>query len=231
MIAVAVIAGLFALARSPVGPILVFLSLSASLAFVLWQMFRGFRRLAALAFAVVAALSNVSSAALCIYYLNLGGAVLMFLVSLITIPAILGVGAAWATTATQRTAALPRRSPLLSWPLVIALAIAPLTMLFTHWPLRLAFFASSSSMKHLADRVAAGQAVRNPEWAGLFRVVGSAGEPVKGNVGLIIDGNASGRSGFVRVGLGVHPEENDGPFYNLNFNQHMAGRWWYQNED
>jgi len=86
-------------------------------------------------------------------------------------------------------------------------------------------------MEHLADRVAAGQAVASPEWAGLFRVVGSDVDPVKGNVGLIIDPNASGRSGFVRVGLGLAPDQNDGPFYNRNFNEHMAGRWWYQNED
>jgi hypothetical protein len=115
--------------------------------------------------------------------------------------------------------------------LVLVLAFAPLSMLFTLWPLRLAFFASRPAMDRLADRVNAGQAIGSPEWAGLFRVVGSAIEPTKGNVGLIIDPNPGGRSGFVRTGPGVPAKKNLGPFWNLNFNEHLGGRWWYQNED
>src|SRR5262249_53313702 len=71
-------------------------------------------------------------------------------------PFILGIGAAWATPATRRTAR-SRRSPLLAWPLVLAVALAPFSMLLTPWPLRLAFLASRPAMERLADRVAAGK--------------------------------------------------------------------------
>ena len=88
-------------------------------------------------------------------------------------------------------------------------------------------------MEHLADRVESGQAVTSPEWAGLFRVVASAVDPSTGNVGLIIDADPSGRSGFVRasVGPGIPAARSDGPFYNLNFDLQLRGRWWYECED
>jgi hypothetical protein len=48
---------------------------------------------------------------------------------------------------------------------------------------------------------------------------------------LIIDADPRGRSGFVRLGPGVPEQDSYGPFYNLNFNEHLRGRWLYQNED
>jgi hypothetical protein len=116
-----------------------------------------------------------------------------------------------------RPDARPGRLGFLAWPLVFALGFFPLTMLFTRWPLRLAFLASAPAMDRLADRVAAGRSVTSPEWAGLFRVVGSAVEPSNGNVGLIIDPDPSGRSGFVRLGApgGVPAGRAGGPFYDL----------------
>ena len=86
-------------------------------------------------------------------------------------------------------------------------------------------------MERLADRVASGQVLGGPEWAGMVYVVGSAVDSAKGNVGLIVNSEPSGRSGFVRVGPGIRPDQNDGPFYNLNLNEHLGGRWWYQDED
>jgi hypothetical protein len=237
MIAVAAAAGLLALSLSPTGMkvalIVAFGLLYLALIGVSWWMFRGFRRLSALGFGVVATLTNVSCAALSIFERGLAALVPIWLGWFCTFPLIIGLGVAWATTATRRTAR-PRRSRLLAWPLVLAAAFAPLTMLVTPWPLRLAFLASRPAMERLADRVAAGHAISRPEWAGLIQVVGSATDPGTGNVVLITDPNPSGRSGFVRLDPSAQVKGGRGyygPFFNLNINEHMDGRWWYQEED
>jgi hypothetical protein len=233
MIAVAIVAGLLALSLWPEGFAVAFGLLYLSQIAVLWSMFRGYRRLSAFCFGLEAAVANAWCAVCCIYLLSMGGLALMFVGWFLAFPFLLGIGAAWATAATRRSDRA-RRSPLLAGPLVLAAAFAPLSMLLTPWPLRLAFLASQAAMERLADRVAAGQAVTSPEWAGLFRVVGSAVDPASGNIGLVIDPNPAGRSGFVRLSPTVEvngPIWNDRPFVNLNVNEHLIGRWWYQNED
>jgi hypothetical protein len=106
-------------------------------------------------------------------------------------------------------------------------------MLLTFWPLRLAFLASAPALDGLADRVAAGPGVTSPEWAGLFRVVATEVEPSNGNVGLIIDPDPSGRSGFVRGGAspGLPVGRSGGPFYDLNLDMRLDDRWRYVCED
>jgi Domain of unknown function (DUF4375) len=79
MIMVAVVAGLLAVALSPIGLAITFGLLYLALIGVQWWSFRGFRRLSILCFAVLVAFVNIVSAALCIYLLNMGGAFLMFL--------------------------------------------------------------------------------------------------------------------------------------------------------
>jgi hypothetical protein len=233
MIAVAVVAGLLTLFfRVPISPILVggMLVCSCILIEGLRRMFHGFRRVAALCFGVAGGLANLATAMVCIYKLKLGVAILSIWGWFILLPIILGAGAGWATAATGATVE-SRRSPFLVWPLVLVLAFAPLSMLLTHWPLRLAFLVSRPAMERLADRVAAGQRITRPELAGLFLVVGSGVDRAKGNVGLIVDADPSGRSGFVRLGPDVPEHDTYGPFYNLNFNEHLADRWFYQDED
>jgi hypothetical protein len=232
MITVATVAGLLAASLSPIGLLVAFGLAYLALIGVLWWMFHGFRRVSAICFGLVAALSNIMTAGLCIYRLSKVGVVLMLLVWLLAFPLVFGAGIAWATAATRR-AARSQRSPFWAWPLVIASGILPLTMVFTLWPLRLAFLASTPALDGLADRVAAGQGVTSPEWACLFRVVGSAVESSNGNVGLIIDPDPSGRSGFVRVGAspGLPAWGSGGPFYNLNLDMRLGDRWRYQRED
>jgi hypothetical protein len=233
MIAVAVVAGLLALSLTPEGLAILFGVFGLAQIIVLWPMFRGFRKLAVFSFGVITALTNIGCAVLCISALNIGGVFLMALGWFLAVPLIIATGVAWATAATSRNAR-SRRSPFLAWPLVLAAALAPLSMPLTLWPLRLAFLASRPAMERLADRVAAGQSVTSAEWAGVFRVVGSALDPASGNIGLITDTNPAGRSGFVRLSPTVQrngPFWNYRPFFNLNFNEHMAGRWWYRNED
>ena len=232
MIAVAIVAGLLALSRWPEGLVVAFGLLYLSLIVVLWRMFRGFRRLSALCFGVVATVANIGCAALCISSLNMGGAFDMILGWFISFPMITATGGAWASAATRRIAR-SRRAPLLAWPLVLAAALAPLSILLTPWPLHLAFLASRPALDRLADRVAAGQGITSPEWAGLFRVVGSAVDPSSGNVGLIIDPDPSGHSGFVRVGAApsVPAGRSSGPFYNLYLDLKLCDRWRYECED
>ncbi len=232
MIAVAVVAGLLALALSPIGLVAAFGLLYLALIGVLWWMFRDFGRLSAFCFVGVATLINALSAALCIYLLNLGGVMLMFLGWLSAFPIVISTGVVWASSAKRRTAR-PQRSPLLAWPLVLVLSLLPLSMLLTFWPFRLAFLASRPALDRLADRVEGGQAVTSPEWVGLFRVVASAVDPSTGNVGLIMDADPSGRSGFVRVSVGpsIPAAHSSGPFYNLNFDLQLRERWWYECED
>jgi hypothetical protein len=237
MIAVAVVAGLLsgllALSRSPYGLLIALGLLYLTLCVVLWWMFRRFRRLSAFGFGVVATLTNLSCAAFCIFLRGVAAGVLIALAWFWAFPLLISVGAAWAATATRRDAR-PRRSPLWAWPLVLVPSLMPLTMMLTPWPLTLAFLASRPALERLADRVAAGEAISRPEWAGLFRVAGLDIEPANGNVGLITDPNPSGRAGFVRVGPGVQtndPDEAVPPFRGLNVNEHLFGRWWYQEED
>jgi hypothetical protein len=174
----------------------------------------------------------IASAALSIYALNMGGWPAWASVRSVANPVTLGFGAAWVGAATRLEAA-PRRSPIVAWLLVLALAGLPLTMLFTLWPFRLAFLASKPALDRLADRVALRQPRGLPLRAGLFLVVGSIVDTTTGNVGLIIDPAPSGRSGFVRVSLvpGMPRGRRDGPFYNLNYDLELGGGWWYQNED
>ena len=230
MIAVAVVAGLLALVLSPHGLAIAFGLLYFALIGVLWWMFRGFRKLAALCLGVVAAAIFIWCTGLCIYCLNMGGFFWMIVIWFFAFPIILGSGGAWAAAATRRRSR-PRRSPLLAWPLVLVLAFAPFSMTLTPWPLRLAFLASRPAMERLANRVGRGEGINRPEWSGVFRVVGSAIEPGTGNVGLIIDGDPGGRAGFVRLGPGVPETNTYVPFYNLNFNEPLGRRWFYQSED
>ena len=200
MIVVAAAAGLLAAALSPIGLFVAFGLAYLALIGVLWWMFHGFRRVSALCFGFVAALSNVATAGLCIYRLSMGGVFLMLLVWLLAFPLVFSAGAAWATTATRREArsqSLPH-SGLGRW--------------LSHWasfrsrcssPLgRYAWPSSPPRRLWIAWRIASlpVRACTSPEWAGLFRVVGSTVEPSNGNVGLIIVPDPSGRSGFVRVG-------------------------------
>jgi hypothetical protein len=234
MIAVAAVAGALAAFHSPKAMAVAFGLSYLSLIGGLWWMLRGFRRLSAACFGVMAALSNVSIAAHCTGGPDLYGAVLMFFGWLLTFPIVISAGAAWAGAATRRTAR-PRRSAWLAWPLVLALGALPLTMIGTRWPFYLAFLASRPALDRLADRAAAGQPVAGPEWAGLFRVVGSAVDPASGNVGLITDPHPAGRSGFVRAGAGAGPGTPAGPpvrpFYNLWFDLQLDHLWWYECED
>jgi len=191
---------------------------------------RGQRWRAACGFTISAIITNGFVAALCVYYLNIWGLVGMAVGSWFGMSTVLGLGASWASEAT-RCDSHPRRSPLTAWPLVLALAFAPLTMLTTFWPFRVAFLTSYASLNSLADRISAGELIRHPQWVGLFLVVDSDVDATSRNVGLITNPDAGGRCGFVRLGPSVRPEDRNEPLHSSILEVHMSGRWWYREED
>jgi hypothetical protein len=210
LIAVVVIAGLLALpGRWGVLAILLFL-MCLSVITARWLFLQGNRRLAAFGFWIPAILVNLLFAASCvspeIYFL--GSLTLAWL--LIVMPSIAGFGITWALLAIRRGEAR-RRSRSVAWLSVIATSLMPVVMVWSHWPLHLAFLASRPALEHLADQVASGQAVVFPRWVGPFRIAGSAIDPVTGNVGLMTYPNPSGPTGFVRVGPGTTPYDRFRP--------------------
>lgn len=144
-------------------------------------------------------------------------------------PTVAAFGAAWAILATRR-GEVPRRSPPSAWLSVAVLTVMPLATLWTLWPLHLAFLTARPTLERLADQVAAGQAVGFPQRVGLFRVAGSAVDPISGNVGLMIDPNANGPTGFVRVLPGTSPNRR-GPFGCDDLDVDLGWGWEYREED
>jgi hypothetical protein len=117
---------------------------------------------------------------------------------LVLLPSIGAVGTAWARLATGDNA-VPRRWPSMAWALVIVLAILPAVTISTVWPLHLAFLAFRPSLERLANRVETGQPIVSPHWIGPFRLTESGVDSDLNTVGLFIDPNPGGRTGFVRV--------------------------------
>ncbi len=192
----------------------------------LWQSARPFQRVSALGFAVAASSMNATALVSSVAFSLFPRIAILVLLCVFAMPITFGFGAAWSTPP-GRTRAITCQA-VLRWATTLALSLAPITMLLTPWPFRLAFLASQPSLERLADRVGAGNPVTTPEWAGVFRIVGSDRNTVTGAVGLITDPNASGRSGFER--RGPAPPGN-GPFYNLSYDLKLTGKWRYVEED
>jgi len=229
MVAVLMAAGLLAMIRSELGFIGTFIALLiAAITVMVWLLIRGQRRLAAGCWITTVATANIAVSLGCIYASGMLDGALTVLATLIVTPIALGLGAAWAQAATAPDAS-PRRSLFLSWTLVLILAVLLPTMI-THWPRQLAFFASRPSLNRLADRVSMGQPVRQPEWAGLFWIVGSDLDLKNGNIALITDPNPIGRCGLVRIGVSI-PTNHIRPLVNLSIDEPLDERWRYQEED
>jgi hypothetical protein len=246
MLAVVVVAGLLALYRW-MGPMVIALPFPC-LAGVgaQWVCFRGQpsltglgaqplviraqQRFAAFAFWVPAILINVLYDALCVvpeaYALPA-----MFLGWVVFAgPTIGALGSAWVTLPTCQDATPRRSSAVPAWFAVLALSGMPLVTLWTLWPLHLAFRASRPSLERLADQVATGQVSEFPQWAGLFRIAGSAIEPKTGNVSLMIEPNPDGPTGFVRASA-ANPQNRAGLFRGGDLCVDLGWGWDYWEED
>jgi hypothetical protein len=228
-VVVVVVAGLVAI---PNGSGLTVIGLSLPFLAVVgaqWLVFRRAAGFAAFGFWVAATLINVLYAASCVVpdaYL-LPALFLGWII--IAGPAIGGLGAAWVTLANNQHAT-PRRSSPAAWLMVIALSVMPLMTLWTLWPLHLAFLASRPALERVADQVAAGQVIGFPRWAGLFRFAVSAVDPTTGNVGLMINPNPGGPTGFVRVSAGASRDRKR-PFGWDDLDVDLGWGWEYREED
>lgn len=227
--AIAVVAGGLALVRSGGWPLFVIVAADLIPAAMLWRAFRPHRRLAAWAFGTLGVATNVACVVISVYYNSFPGILLMMLGWFLTFPLTLGFGAAWASAAVG-AGVVPGRSRVLIWPVVVAAAFLPVVTLFSAWPLRLAFLISRPALDRLADQVAGGMSPRFPIRAGFFSVVGSDVDSPSGSIGLVIDPNPAGRSGFVRVPPGAEGRRM-GPFTNLDQDLSLGHGWWYDSED
>jgi hypothetical protein len=218
-----VVAGLLWVYRA-FGSSIIFLVLWLPVMGLVLGLLRGHPRLSAWVLAASSILANSSIALIFAYFYSISGLVLMFFASTLLVPIVIGSGIAWANSRTE-SQRIPRST---AWVIVWFLGLLPISMMGTHWPLHLAFIVSRPALDRLADRVASGETLTSPEWAGLYWIVATKNEPSNGNVALIIDDDPAGMSGFVRL---TDSLSKFGPMTNLNFNESVGGRWFYQNED
>ena len=89
---------------------------------------------------------------------------------------------------------------------------------------------SRPALERLADRVAAGQVLARPEWAGCFiwSVRRRSGDR---QCGLIVDSDPMPAGRVLFVWARRPPAETAGPFYNPDLIHDLGGRWSFQCED
>jgi hypothetical protein len=155
------------------------------------------RRTAVIGFGGVSVLSNCLYVLASIYPDYMFMPLLKVAWMLVLLPLVGALGMAWTKLATHGNA-VTRASPTMSWALVIVLAILPAVTISTVWPLHLAFLAFRPSLERLADEAEAGHMIVSPRWIGPFRLSESAVDSDSKIVGLFIDPNPGGRTGFVR---------------------------------
>jgi hypothetical protein len=149
---------------------------------------------------------------------------------LLFLPAIGGLGAAWAGLATDASAT-HRRPGFLCWALVVVSTLMPAMTISTVWPLRLAFLAYRPSLERLADQVENGQPITSPRAVGPFLFLESGVDPETQTVGLFTDPNPSGRTGFVRVHAKIPERQRFGLLIGTDTDVQLGGRWSYRQDD
>jgi hypothetical protein len=114
-----------------------------------------------------------------------------------------------------------RRWPILLGAITCLAIIA--SVMTIHWPLRARYLLSRPSLDRLAEDVRAGQPFAGPTQVGLFTIV-EAEVNRHGIVCLWIDGNPSGKTGFVQCGPDYIP-------FNLWSMVSLDDRWQFISED
>jgi hypothetical protein len=188
------------------------------------------RRITAIGFVGLSILSNCLYVVASIYPDYMLMPLLTIAWMLVLLPSIGALGTAWTKLATHDKAG-PRKSPFISWALVIVLAILPVVTISTLWPLHLAFFAFRPSLERLADRVEAGHLIVSPLWIGPFRLSESAVDSDQKTVGLFIDPNPSGRTGFIRVHSETLETHRFGLLLGTDTNVELGWGWSYRQDD
>jgi hypothetical protein len=188
------------------------------------------RRTAAIGFVGLSILSNCLYVVASIYPDYMLTPLLTLAWVLVFLPSIAALGTAWIKLATPGNAG-PRRSPSTSWALVIVLAILPGITISTVWPLHLAFLAFRPRLERLADRVEAGQSFASPYWIGPFRLSESGVDSDSKTVGLFIDPNPGGRTGFVRVRAETPEADHFSLLLGTDTNVELGWGWSYRQDD
>jgi hypothetical protein len=205
-----------------------FAFLLGGLALTAWFAARRRRRFAGYGIAISALVSTTLGSAFFIYPWMVP--FWFLIVALFGSPLCVGFGVAWADSNSNRA---PREfgSMIGSWLLATLSVIVPVTMFFTDWPLRLAFLISSPALNQLADRVAAGYEVVEPEHAGLYRIVASERQPESGSVALIVAEDFTGDTGFMRLGANWMNSNLPPLLLNPFFDVRLNRRWVFMVED
>jgi hypothetical protein len=226
MIAIAIVAGMLALPAVWRWIVIVLAIPFLSWVGACWLVSRGLRRLARSGFWGVAVLTNILAVFFCIAPRPSSYAITTLGLVVDAIPTIAALGWAWVRLST-RDDAVARQAREAAGLSVFLLAMLPILTLWTLWPLHVAFLAVRPRMERLADRVAAGKAVRFPRRVGVFWVVDSSVEPVSHYPGLLIQANRYGGPGFVRVYPGDTPNTH-GTILGRTFDVYLGGGWWYR---
>jgi hypothetical protein len=194
-----------------------------------WLWLKGRHRLAAISFLITATLTNFLFFVCCMYPAIYLLGFLFFVGMFVLTPTIAVLGVAWGMLV-ARNVKSSRGVISAAWLAVMFLTVMPLASVWTLWPFRLTFLTVRPALDDLADRVAAGQVVAFPRWVGPFRLARSAVDPIWGNVGLMIDPNPNGPTGFVRV-RPTAPPNRTGPFRWDDLLVVLGGGWEYREED
>jgi hypothetical protein len=149
---------------------------------------------------------------------------------IVLFPLIVALGSAWAKFVTAENS-VRRRSPSVSWAVVAVLAIMPAVTIATVWPIRLAFLVLRPSLERLADQVETGHAIVSPRSIGPYQLSASGCDPDSKTVGLFIDPNPSGRTGFVRVHSEEHEMQSFGWLLGTDTNIELGWGWSYRQDD
>jgi len=97
------------------------------------------------------------------------------------------------------------------------------SMLFTSWPMKLSFAASTPALERLAEQIAAGQTPALPTRAGAYLIRAVETRPVSGGLAICLWTASPERHhvGFVQSPAGVTPEVN--PWTH----RQLSPRWHY----
>jgi hypothetical protein len=190
-----------------------------------WLASKEFRRLAGFGFGSLALLTNGISVVSCVAPTPTSYGRALVILVLGAVPTTVAIGRGWLLILTRDEGIPPQSQEAASY-LVYGSAALPFLTLWTLWRLYLAFLASRPALETMADQVSAGQAVVLPQWAGVFRVVGTRVEPISNYPGFMTD-SRWGRTGFVRIPSGV-TRNTRGPIVGAAFDVYLGDGWWYR---
>ncbi len=142
----------------------------------------------------------------------------------LSLPVVVGLGLSWTFSRGSRA------SRLAAALLTGAVAVSPIVMVETYWPLRLGFRLAAPALDRIADRLEAGGSVAFPEWAGFYRVETAIPFPAPPRFLLVVgDRPLANAAGFHRSPTQA-AEDHIGRAFPLGEAGSGKGRWWYFDE-